>query len=522
MCGIAGVFESTSKSEKNKDLKKNITQMLSNILHRGMENLEIDAGTNWAIGANRLPIVDRENGKQPKSCNESRFVAVLNGEIYNYLELKETLEKQGFLFNTNTDTEVVANGYKHWGNELFDKLDGVFAILIYDKEKNQYIACRDPIGVKPLYFIESKNNVLFASEIKAFTNKETNIKQISPGAYVIGNTNEVKYSQQTSVYVSNEIKKNAKKLRDLIRSAVAKRVKTDLPIAVFLSGGVDSSIVLYEANQHHTDVVAYTIGLRDSTDVQASIMLCQELNVELKHIDVTSEQMIKLIPEAIETLESFEPNLLRNGILSILLSKVIAADGYRIALCGEGADELFGGYGEFNDAIQSGSTEAELQHMFRVFQIQLHETQLQRVDRASMRYALEVRVPYLDKKIVYFSNSLSVEDKISMDSQKIITNKKVLRYAYENILPNNIIHRQKTVFCEGAGFGGNGSEGIFYEYGKNQVSNQKLEDLQNKYPDYKLKTNEEAYYFSLFVECFGALQLAKDRPLVNVTLDGIK
>lgn len=514
MCGIAGIFHNQATSG---ELENKLYSILLLMEHRGFSRYETSSGPGWLLGTNRLEIIDRENGHQPKFSNDETIAAVLNGEIYNYLDLKQQLIENGYTFKSDTDTEVVANGYHFWGCELFSMLDGMFAILIWDKTNITFIAARDPLGVKPLYSLKSDSQLYFASEIKALLGTSKDIQLFPPGHYVVGNNKPVKYFNYGKIDICSSVADNAKVLRGLIKESVAKRVQTDLPVAVFLSGGIDSSAILYEAIQLHKDVTAFSVGDSTAEDVLSAKRLCEHLDVKFQHVAASADELLNVIPEVIKTIESFEPNHIRGGSLSYILSREVAQKGYRIALCGEGADELFGGYREFTVALQRGENTGHINMMFNRFISELHKTQLQRVDRTSMKFTLEVREPFLDKRILDFSHSLPIDQKIKLSQNVDYRNKIVLREAYRGLLPDWVVEREKVVFSLGAGFGSNGPEGIFYEHGKNMVNMDELEQLSQSFPDYSLKNCEEAFYFKHFLSYFGELNIAKERPLVNAT-----
>jgi len=514
MCGIAGIFYN---NENPKDYKDSLLELLYTLRHRGNSHNEIAVGLGWTIGANRLEIVDPLNGRQPIFSSDGRVAVVFNGEIYNYKELKIQLLKKGYTFTTDTDTEVIANAYHCWGLEVFRRLDGMFAILIWDERNNEYVAVRDPMGVKPLYFCHSGDQVIFASEIKALIKYTNKIAIVRPGHYLTGRDGQVKYWHLEPCAITQDVKQNARLLREYISASVKKRLQTDLPVAVFLSGGIDSAVILYEAINHHRNITAFSIGSEYAPDVVTSRKLCSLLDVDFVHVPVSSSDLLKIIPEVIWTIESYEPNHIRGGTLSYYLSKEVAQRGFRLALCGEGADELFGGYREFGLARETEKTDQFIQGLFERFVSELHRTQLQRVDRTSMRFTLEVREPYLDKQIINFAFSLPVSHKVSILTNGQCQGKIILREAYEGILPEWITSREKIVLSLGAGFGGNGPEGIFYTNGMNMISDSELGNLRAKYPEYSIKSHEEAYYFKIFLEKFGEVAHTKERPLVNST-----
>lgn len=512
MCGIGGVFLSKGNHSHTR-----LETILRALQHRGHHLYEIGSGETWAIGANRLDIVDRANGRQPfYSCDRSLSV-VFNGEIYNYTQLRAELLRLGYRFLSHTDTEVLVHGYCHWGSGLFSRLDGMFAFILHDANTNQFFAVRDPVGVKPLYAVSTTDGTYIASEIKALLSFGHDIHEIPPGNVMTADGRFHQWIHWPLIEVCQELGTNAIKLRELFTEAVRKRCQTDLPLAVFLSAGIDSAAVIYEAARHHTNVVGFSIGKDQAPDVIAAKRLCSELAIPLEHITVSEAELLKTIPEVIWTIESFEPNHIRGGCLSYILSREVSRAGYRVALCGEGADELFGGYPEFGLALINGERPSTVDSMITRYIRELHKTQLKRVDRTSMRFALEVREPYLDKAIVCFARSLPLSHKVAVVSPNCVRDKRVIREAYRGILPDWVVDRRKTVLSQGAGFGSNGPEGIFYDHGQAMISTETFQLLRLQYPDFHLRNQEEAYYFTLYQNYFGSLSLGKHRPLVNAT-----
>lgn len=513
MCGIAGVFLRASDSSAIAGLSR----LLDAIRHRGYSCHEAGNGPNWAIGANRLEIVDGSNGRQPFYSDAGSIAVVFNGEIYNHKELRALLKADGYQFISETDTEVIAHGFHRWGDALFDRLDGMFAIIIHDSRDNTFVLARDPIGVKPLYCAVTESGTYVASEIKSLIYIGAQIDEVPPGCIVRQDGSIDNYVKWPNVAVEERLEDNAIALRQLLSESVRKRVDTDLPIAVFLSGGIDSAAVIYEAARHHQDVTGFTIGRDDSDDVLAAKRLGQELGLKIRHVHVSEDELLAVVNEVIWCIESFEPNHIRGGTLSYLLAREVAQAGYRVALCGEGADELFAGYREFSLAVLRHESPQNINALTRRFVSELHRTQLKRVDRTSMRFTLEVREPFLDKKIVAFSDRLPLEQKVCRMPDGSVVDKRVLRAAYTGFLPDWTVNRSKTVLSLGAGFGSNGAEGPFFDYGQKMVGESEFMRLLKDYPDYHLQNREEACYFKVFHDVFGELALAKQRPVVNAT-----
>ena len=513
MCGIAAIFANGSEHIV---LQHGVRTILDKLRHRGYSHCEIDTGAGWAMGTNRLPIVGRDSGHQPCYSADGQILGVLNGEIYNYRELRRILQWSGYSFKTDTDTEVMVNAFHRWGAAAFQMFDGMFAAILYDKGKAQHVVARDPLGIKPLYYCEHDGIRHYASEIKALVHLDQTVHEFPPGSFSVQGQVEQSCFQTMPEALPGNFQDCARRLKAHLSQAVRKRVQTRLPIAVFLSGGIDSGAILYEAVRHHDNVTAFTIGLDEAPDVLGAKALCETLNVPLVHVTTSEEQLLELVPEVISTIESFEPNHIRGGALSWLLAREVQKQGFRIALCGEGADELFGGYDEFVLRLESPGGREQLPALFDTFIHQLHRTQLQRVDRTSMRFTIETRVPFLDRRILDFVAALPMDYRLRHSADGVVT-KAILRQAYRGILPDETVERQKIVLSLGAGYGSNGPEGVFYQQGEKLMEQDEFERWRQAYPQYHLRSREEAWYFSLFIRQFHHARFAAHRPTVNTT-----
>ena len=507
MCGIASVIGEGSSLEE-------LESILARISHRGnKEHQQENADAGFCkLGTNRLDIVDRDNAKQPISTADGRYTVVFNGEIYNHKELKEELSQKGHTFKTDSDTETIVVGYAEWGNEVVHKLDGMFAFVIFDKEENTFFAARDPIGIKPLYWAKTNSDLYyFSSEMKGLAPIESieTIELFPPGAYMENGVLS-QYWSTTNFQVDNSIKESeaVETVRKLFDEAVKKRVQTDLPVAVYVSGGVDSTSVLATAVKYHPDVTAIIAGNEHSSDKEFAIKYCEENGIKYKVRELpTEEELFSTVPEIIRITESFEPNMIRQSPISYEIAKT--ASEFKVILCGEGADELFAGYPEFKDI-----SENEIPALVNSFLSDLYRTQLQRVDRTSMAVTTEVRVPFLDRALVEYV--LSIPPDLKMNEE---TTKYVLREAVKDRLPEYIYNREKAVLSEGAGFRGNQKEdGLFSELIDKLENDDELESLQKEYPEWALETKEEVYYFKYFLENqYHKAEFNKRRTTVNKT-----
>jgi asparagine synthase (glutamine-hydrolysing) len=512
MCGIASII---GNQKQDSGMLK---EMLLPIIHRGEReyfNESLDLG-NCVLGMNRLAIVDRQRAKQPIGSNNGEFYIVFNGEIYNYKELQKELEDKGYKFNTNSDTEVLVNGYQEWGENVLDKISGMFAFFIYDKKHNSFFVARDPLGVKPLYWAEDEEkNYYFASEIKSFAElSQVNKVNLFPPAHFMKDGKMEKYFN-LSTQVDNDITEQeaTEKIRKLFDHSVKIRVQTDLPVAVYFSGGIDSTAVLATAVKYHNDVTAIIVGRDPSTDKDVAIKYCIENNIKyIVGVPPTEEELSKGLEEIVKITESFEPNMIRQSAVSYYIAKTASDNGFKVILCGEGSDEIFAGYPEFAKLESS----KEIQEKIAQFLSDLHRTQLQRVDRTSMFFTTEVREPFLDKDLLAYVLKIPTALKIKDVDGKIVT-KYILRKAMSDRLPEYVYNRDKVVLSEGAGFGGNQKiGGLFYDIVSKEVSDEEFEKFKSQYKEWNLETKEEVYYFKSYIK-FGYLkaEFNQKRTTVN-------
>ena len=496
MCGIAAIIG------KEKQDQSELTKMLAAISFRGEKKYFNESAdfNKCVLGMNRLAIVDRENAKQPTSSMNNRYSIVFNGEIYNYKELQKELIDEGYSFVTDSDTEVLVNGYTAWGVEILQKLIGMYAFFIYDKEENSFFAARDLLGVKPLYWaMDGQGSYYFASEIKSLS-QLPQIKEVKlfPPAHYMKNGGLVEYWKiPTQINQSITEEEAISEIRKLFDEAIRIRVQTDLPIAVYMSGGIDSSAVLATAVKYHDDVTAIIIGNDESSDKKTAIRYCEENNIKyIVKVPPVEEELVKDIPWAIKTSESFEPNMIRQVPLSRYIALAAAENGFKVILCGEGSDEIFAGYPEFTQSLSNKDREEAILK----FLSDLHRTQLQRVDRTSMAFTTEVREPFLDKRLVEYVLKISANLKVREVGGKVMT-KYILRKAMADRLPEYIYNRDKVVLSEGAGYKGNQKiGGLFYDFVTKNVSDAEFKEYKHKYSEWNLETKEEIYYFKHYLE----------------------
>lgn len=376
MCGIAGAFV-TKKSKKNLDLHNLLPQMVKTLDHRGPDSNGIKIQNNVGLGHTRLSVIDlSEAGNQPMISENENIIIVYNGEVYNFLELKKILIKSGFTFKSNTDTEVILYGYCLWGKEIFSKLQGMFAIGIWDKNNEELILARDHIGKKPLYYSWDGGILLFASEIKGIlAHKEHNrecdleaihhyltfqyvpspfsafkgIKKIPPASFLSfnknGEINEYKYWQlpPPQKQKSRPLEEIQIELKEKLEDAIKLRMISDVPVGAFLSGGVDSSsVVALMAKLSSKKIKTFSIGFQESEydERKYARMVAERYDTDHTEMIVT--------PKAIDILDKIvwhynEPFADPSAVATFYVSE-IAKREVTVVLNGDGGDEIFLGY----------------------------------------------------------------------------------------------------------------------------------------------------------------------------------
>lgn len=419
MCGIVAIIGNG-----------NIENALNKIKHRGLDATEIVYSENVAVGFNRLAINDKTvKGTQPFEFNN--LIGVFNGEIYNSDELQKEFS---IATKSKSDTEIILPLFEKLGSSVIHQLDGFYSGIIYDKKNKQTFLLRDYIGKKPLFFCNSNNDSIIASELKAVDFIDD--FQIVPKGFSELKNGKINLLEKHQIPFTS---KNA--LKETLLEAIKKRIpKNERQFGIFLSGGLDSSIITSIVAKHADNVIYYTLGNND--DFSFVNVLAKQLGIgnKIKNIELPkSTELPELISKVVYHTESYNPSIVSNGLATYLLSKAAHEDGIKVVLSGEGADELFCGYPISKNANEWFGKRAELIE-------NMHFTELRRLDLASMAHTIEIRCPFLDRKVYSVSNDCKVEDLIGGSQGK-----QILRNAFKDDLPNQIIERNKMSFDVGSG-----------------------------------------------------------------------
>jgi asparagine synthase (glutamine-hydrolysing) len=445
MCGIALIAGSGPDPRV-------FRQMLDALKPRG-EIEETWSGDGLLAGTQRLAIVDPRRAAQPWLSADGRWLLCYNGEVFNYRSLRRELARLGHQFRSDSDTEVVAEAFRHWGVHAVRRMRGEFAFVLADLAEDRVYLARDPIGVKPLYWSVRAGCIHVASEIKALVPVGATIREVPAGRHGWAEGGKAPqltaYSDLLSVRgpaLGNEVLYDADEAAALVRMTLADSIKvradTDLPIGVILSGGLDSSLTLLHVHALRPDCIAFTIGAPGSADLEYASKLTADLGVRHEIVEL-SQSDIKMaeIRDAIRISELTEYGDIINAVVSVPLFRRVAETGVRVVLTGDGSDELFGGYPMY-DQISADQQRRLFLHKLA----NLGRTELQRVDRTSMAHAVETRVPFLDPGLVKLAMRLPMSMKVRGGTEKWI-----LRRAFTDILPEYVLRRPKNPMSHSSG-----------------------------------------------------------------------
>lgn len=434
MCGIAGIWQETDPTP--------VRRMVTALSHRGPDGAALHVRDGAVIGHSRLAIIDPEGGEQPLLSRDGASALVANGMIYNHKSLRRRLG--GAAFRSRSDSEAILHLVRRDGADAADQLDGMFAFVYVDGER--LIAARDPIGIKPLYTGRRNGKLCFASEIKALAGIAEDIQEFPAGHVYCSDAGYAPYYR-----VPDGAPRRAdedalvRDLRATLEIAVVKRLQSDVPLGAFLSGGLDSSIVAALARRHLPELHTFAVGLEGSRDVEAARRVARHIGSIHHERIVRPEEVVEALPEILFRLESYDQDLVRSAVPCYFVSE-LASEHVKVVLTGEGADELFAGYSYYRDYREPAALHREMRRSITA----MHNVNLQRVDRMTMAHGLEARVPFLDRAMIELGLSVDPALKLRAANGRRVE-KWILRKSFEDLLPRDIVWRDKEQFDEGSG-----------------------------------------------------------------------
>ncbi|MDT0646163.1 asparagine synthase B [Zunongwangia sp. F260] len=501
MCGILAVIGDRLSKEKVSSLSKRMS-------HRGPDESDVHiTEEGYVLSHERLSIVDLETGKQPIQGTSTAWM-IHNGEIYNHEALREN-ELKHHKFRTTGDSEVIVHLYEEYGYDFLDKLDGDFSFVVVDGK--DFIAARDPIGVKPLYYgTDDDGAIWFASEMKALADDCSNFAAFPPGHYYTPETGFVEYyTPDWYDYKKGKEKLDLAKLRESLIAATKKRLMADVPLGVLLSGGLDSSLTSSIAARllegTGKKLHSFSIGLDETApDLIAARKVAEFLGTEHTELYFTVEEGIEILKKLVWHLETYDVTSIRASTPMYFLSKGIKDKGVKVVLSGEGADEIFGGYLYFKNAP---SPEEFQKETIRRVQ-RLATADCLRADKSTMAHGLEARVPFLDKQ--FLKTAIETEPKEKMPSTYDGVEKYILRKAFDTperpFLPDEVLWRQKEQFSDGVGY--NWIDELI-AYAAARVTDEQMAEAAKRFPHNTPATKEAYFYREIFHSHFPQESAAK-------------
>ncbi len=481
MCGISGVWRANRPTE--------VAAMMNHLVHRGpdAEGMYYSADGPGVLGHRRLSIMDPEGGDQPIFNEHQTMAIIANGEIYNFPKLRPVLSAR-HRFTTTSDSEAVLHTYEDHGVSVVNHLDGMFAFVIADGRN--LFAARDPIGIKPLYYGFKEGSFWFASELKALASHCDDINEFPAGTYYHTQHGFKTFYEVPEVPVEHwSTEEHVQILRETLEACVVKRLMSDVPLGAFLSGGLDSSLIAAIARKHMDTLHTFTVGIEGSRDLEAARVVARHLDTIHHEYVITPEEVVQRLPEIIYYLESFDQDLVRSAIPCYFTSR-LAAEQVKVILTGEGADELFAGYTYYKGITDQSKLQQELRRSVSA----LHNVNLQRVDRMTMAHSIEGRVPFLDLEMIKLGQMIPSDLKLPGG---VGPEKWILRKAFEDLLPHEIVWRDKEQFDEGSG-----TVDLLNAALARVMNNQEAARYQRLYAKSNLRSPEECHYHRLFMEVY--------------------
>lgn len=494
MCGIFAYLSNlTTISPQFRDL---LIQSCETTKHRGPDNTKyIDLNENKLLfGFHRLAINDiTPAGDQPLIL-DNKYYLVCNGEIYNHVELEK---KYGFNTKGHSDCEVILHLYKTIGiRATLNEISGYFAFALWDDEKNKLYIARDPIGVRQLYIGEDENGICICSEMKGILANIKNVKQFPPGCWWVDGVFNTYYDYNYSRIDPNDmtLENQLIKIRELFENAVYKRFMFERPFGVFLSGGLDSSLVAALVAKHNAPnpIHSFSIGMEGSTDLEKARIVADHIGSIHHEVIVTQDDMLAAIPDVVRQIETWDTTTVRASTPMYLLSKYIKENtDIVVVFSGEGSDEASGSYLYFHRAPSDEAFQEECVRLLK----DLCYFDCLRCDKSTAGNGLEVRVPFLDKEFLFEYMRVPTEWKRPKDGME----KWFIRKAFDglDLLPDEILWRKKEAFSDGVSSTEKSWFQIIQEHVDKLITDEEFNLNRNKLspePNFK----ESYYYRKLF------------------------
>ena len=528
MCGIVAIF---NVKEQTPELRTKALGMSKKIRHRGPDWSGIHCSGSAILAHERLSIVDPESGGQPLFSPDGKQVLAVNGEIYNHKGIRERY-KGRYDFQTGSDCEVILALYRDKGVNFLEDLNGIFAFALYDEEQDAFLIARDHIGVIPLYIgYNADGKVFVASELKALEGECERYEPFLPGHYYWSKDPGMKRWYKRDWMEYDNVKDNTASsdaIRKRLCAAVKRQMMSDVPYGVLLSGGLDSSVISaitesYAERRIETDsrsrawwprLHSFAVGLKGAPDLAKARLVADHIGTVHHEINYTIQEGLDALRDVIYFIETYDITTVRASVPMYLLARVIKSMGIKMVLSGEGADEIFGGYLYFHKAPS-----AEEFHKETVRKLsKLHLYDCLRANKSLSAWGVEGRVPFLDKE--FLDVAMRTNPKAKMCSvlpasrsgeadPKASIEKRIVREAFEDMLPEEVAWRQKEQFSDGVGYSWIDT---LKKITSEAVTDEQMAHAEERFPINTPLCKEEYYYRSIFEEHFPSESAARSVP----------
>ncbi len=529
MCSIVGIFNIRQQSH---ELRTKALKMSQKLRHRGPDWSGIYVGKSAILAHERLSIVDPLSGGQPLISPDGKHILCVNGEIYNHKDIRH---KSDYAFKTGSDCEVILALYRDKGINFLEDINGIFAFALYDEDKDTFLIARDPIGVIPLYIGHDKDGKVYvASELKALEGFCDEYEPFLPGHYAVpakeGSEKPYEMARwytrdwmewdNMQKYIdapeSTDSKEASEQVKEALEAAVKRQLMSDVPYGVLLSGGLDSSVTSAIARKYahkrvETDDVhdawwprlhSFAVGLKGAPDLAKAKEVADFIGTVHHEVNYTIQEGIDAIRDVIYFIETYDVTTVRASTPMYLLARVIKSMGIKMVLSGEGADEVFGGYLYFHKAPS-----AEEFHKETVRKIaKLYQYDCLRANKSLSAWGVEGRVPFLDKEFLDVAMRLNPSIKMCPGNTM---EKRVVREAFADMLPESVAWRQKEQFSDGVGYSWIDT---LKQITSEAVTDEQMAHAAERFPINTPLNKEEYYYRSIFEEHFPSDSAAKSVP----------
>jgi asparagine synthase (glutamine-hydrolysing) len=504
LCGFAGIFDF---KEPLPIVRGRALEMAKLVRHRGPDWSGMYTHERAILAHERLSIVDVEHGAQPLLDTDTGRALAVNGEIYNHVALRDRL-KRPHAWKTNSDCEIILYLYDEFGPAMCDMLSGIFAFALYEEKSGDFFVARDHIGIVPLYIGWGSDGATYvASEMKALDEVCESIREFPAGHYYRGSEKQFVrwYDPAWARTVPKEIV-SLQRLRSALETAVKQQLMCDVPYGVLVSGGLDSSLIAAIAARYRFKRIesqeteeawwprlhSFSVGLEGSPDLKHARKVAAHIGTVHHEIVFTIQEGLDAVKEVIRHLETFDVTSIRAATPMYLMARKIKSMGIKMVLSGEGADEVFGGYLYFHMAPSAQEFHEETVRKLLL----LSKYDCCRANKATAAWGLETRVPFLDKEFLDYAMSIDPADKMCPGNK---IEKSILREAFQDLLPEDILWRQKEQFSDGVGYGW---IDCLKRQAEEQVTDEMVAAAAERFPR-QTPTSKEGYlYRSIFDSIF--------------------